>query len=511
MALDFAGLAAITTQSPWDEIRAGKANDLRMVVMQEGLAQKNLQEQQAANAKIEEYKKTLSEISSKLLPPDVERLKGYEEELQTKLKKQAREGLMKSGGDVNKWFNGEGGILLNNYKQSLLTGEPTQTGLQNSFTHAQKVADEREGLIIRPIESVDAQGNPIEGSYDDQLKNYSAEGGAKAFHLKYNGAFKMPDYGDQRLMYSKVHGKNPYRREAVTPETHYQDLIMQGKGLGMNLNDNKRVAKIKSDTYAESLRNGGQPYEFAVTQYVPHYAPASSGNDKNAYISARANLDQWDAASDPTNKNVYNGVNGYVTTDGKVISYAEAQKMTIPQMRKLAPIQISDMVPVQLGKKTITYTETKTKYDYVTDKSDPTKQVAVASGTEMGEVTKEVDDAIEAPFERGGKVYFTTTADRLQGKPPQLFTDVAINKVVMGGKNTPDGLRMAAAYIQAAVDKGVLNADGTFNFKKNDKKEPAKGKGSYSNITKGTDPSGNEVNIGLKDGKWYNIDTNKPL
>lgn len=430
---DWGLLSALQGQNPWDDIRAGRANELRSIMMQEGLAQKAMDEQIAANQKIAEYQNILSTVSSKLLPPDVEKLKTHEEKAREDLKKKINSELVKNGGDVRKWMLGGGVNDLNKYKNELLMGEPTQQGLNNAFNYAQFTADTREGLIPRDVEFRDAQGNVARVPFQEQIAKFSK---GELPTLKYGGAYKRPDFGDFREMYSKVEGKNPYQSEAVKPQTVYQDAFIVAKQQGLNDQDADDAAKKAMSAYDASVKQGGQPFQFKTRQY---HVSSGMGTANDAEESMKYILEGVGGAlnKDVSDTNFWQPLDNPIPLANKV---DETMKGAFGFAPKTNIIYTSDRLGgLPLGKATV-----------------PDYKFSGDLKNKVRDGVKQIDNTFKGfALDNNGKVYYVTEKSNIEGEKDASkrfipFTDASIDELVL---SAPANIR---PKLSAKLRKGLI-------------------------------------------------------
>ena len=428
---DFGIYTALAGVDNWSEKRRLKSQELQLVSLQNQLLEKRMADQQAAAQATQEYMNTIGQL--RVLDPDSEKIKSMNKTLIEPI----REGIAKAGGDLKKYMLSGGALELQKYKQVLLSSPEVKRGLMNAFNHNKAIADEDAGLTWRKTGWKTPEGD-IQGDYRNNYQDFIS---GKTDVLNYRGGYERPDLTGMREYFSKVYGKDPYKTEPVNPQTHFDFAYAEAKKKGMRNEDAVEFATGATEEYVQMVKQGGTPIYFGQKQKPYHPYSAAWASGQNAYLSARANVDQWDAILNPD----YDGWT--VTTTPYKINEVDKNGNIVG--KKTANGQVANMIPVPLGKKTITYEEKL--YD------NKGKQ-------QIKEITKEIDDAIEPIIKIGDGLYVQTTADRLQGKPPVPFESKSFNKLLMALPNTPDGLRIAAAYRKVLTEKGLLNPDGTVNF-----------------------------------------------
>lgn len=440
-------LLSLQGQSNWDSIRQERQRELQLASLQSQLAKQDFTEHQQAAQQMQDYLSTVGKI--KVLDPAIKGIQDREEELSKKV----LDGLYKSRGDAKKYL-AEGGVVdMQQYKDNLLNDPLVAKGVMSSANYNRAIADKQAGLVTR-------------GTFDEDVAKYF-KGEIDA--LPYQGAYKRPDFGGMGKMYSEMEGTNPYKSEVVRPERVYIDAVAIAEKQGSNYEDARDAANKFVSVYSKGIDSGAQGFNFKTRQY---HIPSGWENGQNAYISARANLDQWDAVmnkdyngwSAPKQAGIYRNV---MDASGKMIKKGNLEMVTM---------QTADMIPVPLDKKPIIYKKRINTFDAKGNTTGFTTQ----------NVTEEIQDAIEAPIKIEGKIYFQTTADRLQGKMPQPLESKTFNKVLMSLNNTPAQLRVAAAFRKAAAEKGVLNDDGTLNFDLNNQQSSSPQKGDTQAVQGGT-------------------------
>lgn len=290
MGLDFSGLIALSGKSPWEEIRQGKANDLKMVMMQESLTQKGLDEQLAAQKQLGEYQQILAEASSRVMPPDFDRLKEHEQTLRADFKKKLTEGLQKSNGNLKKWIESGGVIDMNNYKNSLLEGEAMQTGLQNAHNYGLAFADRKAGLTARDVKRLDASGQPVLMDVNEQFEKFK-KGDIK--NLEYDGAYQMPVF-DTKVFNEIIGNPNdPYQVIPVDAKSLGNIAYIEFIRKGVPEEDAVLAAKKYQRDYAKGLESGAKPYTFGYqTRPTPQRETSFSLGERAKIEDAKYVIEQ---------------------------------------------------------------------------------------------------------------------------------------------------------------------------------------------------------------------------
>lgn len=253
-AIDWGMLGALAGTDNWASIKAEKAKELQYVALQNSLIQQRIADQQRSAAEVQEYLNTMSKLS--VLDPDKAKIQAKEEELRAPI----REGLMKANGDLRKYMLTGGLQELNKYRENLLGSDEAKRGLANAYNYQQYMADLKAGLVGRKSTWLDkATGANKTAAFEDMLAAFNA---GELDALNYRGGYKRPDLTGMREGFGKVYGKDPYAREAVNAQTHYDYAFREGKKEGLNDEDATDFATNATKEYINAVNSGGTPLYF---------------------------------------------------------------------------------------------------------------------------------------------------------------------------------------------------------------------------------------------------------
>lgn len=453
MAVDFGILSALRSRDDWGAIKQEKQKELQYQSVINSMLEDDVAEQEQKQQAIQQYMDVANKLE--VLPSGMDRIK---EQVDEPLKRGLAEKIKKYGGDLDKYWKVEGQVDMQNYLNQLLNNPTTVREMMNASAAARWQADKQAGR--QEVGEVDPLTGQLVSPFEQKLHEYNAGNIDK---LDYEGAFDLPDFDTKVFQENYGDPKDPYRVVPVGGETFRTYAFTEFKKKGLDDRKAKQAADMYAAQYGQALKQPGfQPYTFKHDKRPQ--PTASWGNDQNAYLSAKANVDQWDAITNPNYDKWIQPkeVNiGLVDEKGKSVG------------TKKGTMVVADMVPIPIGKKTITYDKQTTEYDAKGN----------VTGYKVNTVTEEVEDAIEPIMKIGDKKYIQTTADRLQGKKPTPLESKSFNKMWLAIPNTPEGLRVKAAYRKALGEKGLLNPDGTVNFDLNNP------------VTSYVDTNGNEVDL----------------
>jgi len=267
-------------------------------------------------------------------------------------------------------------------------------------------ADQEEGLQERL--DMDPTTGEFAPDFGAKLQQYNS-GDIDA--LNYAGAFKPAKF-DEKFFSTQYGDANRYKSVPVSYETYKNTAMRNLMDAGLNERDARQQATVQANNYKQQMLEKGTPLRFKSDKWTP----TKAWEDGNAAkISSKYIVDGFNALLDPKNTQIWSAPQQTTIDLGEKDESGNNKTVNL----KKTTVQTADVLPdFSLGKKTITYKKQKAKYD---KDGNPT-------GQEVEVVTEPVEDAIEPFVKMDGKVYMQTTANRLEGKPPFLLTDGAIDK-----------------------------------------------------------------------------------
>lgn len=431
---DWGILQALSGRRNWDGIRAEKQNELRyQEAMNQMQAVENAKQQENA-AKLQQYLNSAQQL--RVLPKGLERIQEIDNTARTPIK----EGIIKYGGDLNKFMSVEGMPALQNYLNNILHHPTTVKELSNAANVAKWQADQEEGLQERL--DMDPKTGEFAPDFGAKLQQYNS-GDIDA--LNYAGAFKPAKF-DEKFFSTQYGDANRYKSVPVSYETYKNTAMRNLMDAGLNERDAKQQATVQANNYKQQMLEKGTPLRFKSDKWTP----TKAWEDGNAAkISSKYIVDAFDALLDPKNNQIW------APAPNEMIQQVSKQ-LNLPAGFLPESIKMANVLPdFSLGKKTITYNRQKAKYD----------KDGKPAGQEVEAITEPVEDAIE-PFIKtpDGKVYMQTTANRLEGKPPFLLTDGAIDKTFAGVSKTKSVLNVIASLREALKANQNLTKAGRPDF-----------------------------------------------
>ena len=199
----------------WAQVRQDRMMELGMLQnMQQDLKQRVDAESQA-RAGVVEYMNELQKSS--VLEGDYERVKAVEEAERKKI----IEGIQNAGNNVQKFLNGDGASILNNYRNNIIQSDEMRNAISNKLAFGQAGLDRYMGRIARP--TYDEQGNRI--SFDQQVEQFQ---NGERERLEYNGSVQPVDITKIRSIIQSTYGEDRYKRQAAGADDIYNIAIELG-------------------------------------------------------------------------------------------------------------------------------------------------------------------------------------------------------------------------------------------------------------------------------------------
>jgi hypothetical protein len=237
----------------WAQVRQDRMMELGMLQnMQQDLKQRVDAESQA-RAGVVEYMNELQKSS--VLEGDYERVKAVEEAERKKIV----EGIQKAGNNVQKFLNGDGASILNNYRNNIIQSDEMRNAISNKLAFGQAGLDKYMGRIARP--TYDEQGNRI--SFDQQVEQFQ---NGERERLEYQGSVQPVDMTKIRSTIQSTYGEDRYKRQAAGADDVYN--------IARELGAEDWMAEDIRDGYAAGVESGAEPLRWKWDE-----APKASGAD----------------------------------------------------------------------------------------------------------------------------------------------------------------------------------------------------------------------------------------
>ena len=225
----------------WAQVRQDRMMELGMLQnMQQDLKQRVDAESQA-RAGVVEYMNELQKSS--VLEGDYERVKAVEEAERKKI----IEGIQNAGNNVQKFLNGDGASILNNYRNNIIQSDEMRNAISNKLAFGQAGLDRYMGRIARP--TYDEQGNRI--SFDQQVEQFQ---NGERERLEYNGSVQPVDITKIRSIIQSTYGEDRYKRQAAGADDVYN--------IARELGAEDWMAEDIRDGYAAGVESGAEPLYF---------------------------------------------------------------------------------------------------------------------------------------------------------------------------------------------------------------------------------------------------------
>lgn len=188
MAVDWGLSTALLGRDDFGQYRQDAIqNQMYQQKMADEAAQNYQQEQAAQQGLLDAFNKP-SQLD--VLPADKQRILDFEQEQ----RKPIEDAIYKANGDLGQFYANGGNVLLNNYKQGLMTAKddrglnPIAAALHNKQINAMYENAQQNGLDIAPV--VDPKTG-MEIPFSQQLTEHGAN---KRDLLQWNGSAKKVDY-----------------------------------------------------------------------------------------------------------------------------------------------------------------------------------------------------------------------------------------------------------------------------------------------------------------------------
>lgn len=237
----------------WAQVRQDRMMELGMLQnMQQDLKQRVDAESQA-RAGVVEYMNELQKSS--VLEGDYERVKAVEEAERKKI----IEGIQNAGNNVQKFLNGDGASILNNYRNNIIQSDEMRNAISNKLAFGQAGLDRYMGRIARP--TYDEQGNRI--SFDQQVEQFQ---NGERERLEYNGSVQPVDITKIRSIIQNTYGEDRYKRQAAGADDIYN--------IAIELGAEDWMAEDIRDGYMAGVDAGAEPLRWKWDE-----APRPSGAD----------------------------------------------------------------------------------------------------------------------------------------------------------------------------------------------------------------------------------------
>jgi hypothetical protein len=256
----------------WAQVRQDRMMELGMLQnMQQDLKQRVDAESQA-RAGVVEYMNELQKSS--VLEGDYERVKAVEEAERKKIV----EGIQKAGNNVQKFLNGDGASILNNYRNNIIQSDEMRNAISNKLAFGQAGLDKYMGRIARP--TYDEQGNRI--SFDQQVEQFQ---NGERERLEYQGSVQPVDMTKIRSTIQSTYGEDRYKRQAAGADDVYN--------IARELGAEDWMAEDIRDGYAAGVESGAEPLYFNQDTFKEEMNYRIGLARKLAQADATNNSDMW--------------------------------------------------------------------------------------------------------------------------------------------------------------------------------------------------------------------------
>lgn len=245
--MDFGFLSGLQGKDNWQQIRQDKqaAIGYQSVLTQQ--KERELAQQQKAIADANDY---LSKLKNyQVFEPDLKKIRSVEEDAKQDIINQIKA----NGGDVAKWMRTTGMTDLNRYGNKIVMSNEAQTGLGNAQAYATWKADRDKGLLERF--DFDEETFTPKGTFAEQFSEYSK---GDRDRLDYKGAFK-PNEFDEKYFSQVYGGADRYAPKKVGEGDYYDTVARDLVQKGMNPQDARQLASIRTANYKKHLEKNGTP------------------------------------------------------------------------------------------------------------------------------------------------------------------------------------------------------------------------------------------------------------
>lgn len=422
-------LTALQGKDDWDAVREGEQRRYQLAILNNEMAKKSFDEQRLAAAQIQDVFKTPGRI--KVLDPSIAAIQALDE----KLKQPIREAILRAGGDMKKFEDEGGAILLQRYREQLMNSPEVAKGIMSAANYNKYVADAQAGLVPR-------------GTPDIDLKAYMS-GASDIF--PYEGAYEQPDITGARKYFIGARGKNKYQQQPVDNETLRQYAVAEAKKKGLSVADAYHFAEKTVNDYSNMIAKGGQPYMFGADEWKPSKAWQ---DEQDAMQSVKYIVDGFKSVTDP-NSDVWNPVVPGSTSGGVSIP---SLGLTVPTPQNPIAVtqdtQTADVLSgLDLGDKTVHVAKGR----QVLDKD--------GNPTILGaDAYINVKDRLLPFLKKDGKIYMQTLAQQVAGEQPVELSEGSIDKLFTGITRTPKILSIIAKLREQLKADKNLSSTGRPDF-----------------------------------------------
>jgi len=225
----------------WAQVRQDRMMELGMLQSMQQDLQQRVEKESQARAGVVEYMNQLQQSS--VLEGDYERVKAVEQAERQKI----IEGIQKAGNNVQKFLNGDGISILNNYRNNVMQSDEMRNAINNKLAYGQAGLDKYLGRTPRPV--FDEQGNRI--SFEQQMEQFQ---NGERERLEYGGSVEPIDMTKIRSIIQNTYGEDRYKRQAAGADDIYN--------IARELGAEDWMAEDIRDGYAAGVEAGAEPLYF---------------------------------------------------------------------------------------------------------------------------------------------------------------------------------------------------------------------------------------------------------
>lgn len=237
----------------WAQVRQDRMMELGMLQSMQQDLQQRVEKESQARAGVVEYMNQLQQSS--VLEGDYERVKAVEQAERQKI----IEGIQKAGNNVQKFLNGDGISILNNYRNNVMQSDEMRNAINNKLAYGQAGLDKYLGRTPRPV--FDEQGNRI--SFEQQMEQFQ---NGERERLEYGGSVEPIDMTKIRSIIQNTYGEDRYKRQAAGADDIYN--------IARELGAEDWMAEDIRDGYMAGVEAGAEPLRWKWDE-----APRASGAD----------------------------------------------------------------------------------------------------------------------------------------------------------------------------------------------------------------------------------------
>jgi len=225
----------------WAQVRQDRMMELGMLQSMQQDLQQRVQAESQARAGVVEYMNQLQQVS--VLEGDYEKITTLEKSERQKI----IEGIQKAGNNVQKFLNGDGISILNNYRNNIIQSDEMRNAIGNKLAFAQAGLDKYLGRIARPV--FDEQGNRI--TFEQQMEQFQ---NGERERLEYGGSVEPIDMTKIRAIVQSTYGEDRYKRQAAGADDIYN--------IARELGAEDWMAEDIRDGYMAGVEAGAEPLYF---------------------------------------------------------------------------------------------------------------------------------------------------------------------------------------------------------------------------------------------------------